>query len=117
MSKETLQELTQTILKFRDERDWKQFHTAKNMAVSLSLEASEVLELFQWKSDEASEIFSKAEGKDMLSDELSDVLYWVLIIAHEAGINLKEAFEQKMIKNAQKYPVEKSKGSSLKYSK
>lgn len=117
MSKETIQELTQAILKFREERDWKQFHTIKNMAVSLSLEASEVLELFQWKSDEASEIFCKAEGKEMLSDELADVLYWVLIIAHETGINLKEAFEQKMIKNAEKYPVEKSKGSSLKYSK
>lgn len=109
----TLTDLTSIILNFRDARDWKQFHTLKNMALSLSLEASEVLEIFQWKSE--SENTLTTSEKDSLSEELSDVLYWILLMAHDSGIDIQKAFIDKMSKNEMKYPVETSKGSSKKY--
>lgn len=97
------------VMKFRDERDWKQFHALKDLALSLSLEASEVLELFQWKP---SDYTPDAEN---IGDELADVLYWTLLMAHEAGIDLDAAFERKMSKNAGKYPVDKARASAAKY--
>ncbi len=81
------------------------------MALSLNLEASEVLELFQWTKDNTVQ-----EGKeDELQDELADVYYWVLLMAHDAGIDIDEALDKKLAKAASKYPVEKSKGKSTKY--
>ena len=106
-----LPELTQALLKFRDERNWAQFHTLRHLIVSLNLEASELLELTQWKSDEEmGEISNEA-----LRDECADVLLYLLLIADKAGIDLEEAARNKLIKNAAKYPVEKSYGSSRKY--
>lgn len=97
------------ILNFQKARDWKQFHTPKNLAISLVLESSEVLEVFQWD-----EKLNK-QKEEQLADEISDVYYYLLLLAHEAGIDLKEAFNNKMKKNEIKYPVEKVKGSSRKY--
>ena len=106
-----LQVLTQALVKFRDERDWSQFHTLRNLIVSLNLEAAELLELTQWKSEEEMlEISGEA-----LRDECADVLLYLLLIADKAGINLEEAARNKLKKNAAKYPVEKSYGSSRKY--
>lgn len=106
--------LTQAITKFRDERDWKQFHNPKDLAISLSLEASEVLEHFQWKSPEEIERHVQEHGQE-IGEELADVLYWVLLIANDCDIDLVGAFQKKMLKNALKYPIEKAKGSHAKY--
>lgn len=111
----TLTQLTDRILAFRDARDWKQFHTLKDMAISLMLESAEAGELFQWKSD--TEIESKlSDLRPELGRELSDVLYWVLLMAHDAGIDLGKAFELKMVENEAKYPADLARGSSRKYS-
>ena len=99
------------ILKFQKERDWKQFHSPKNLAISLSLEASEILELFQWtKNNDLPQ-----DKKKKLEEEIADVYYYLLLLAHESGIDIKKAFENKMALNEKKYPVDKSKGKSNKY--
>lgn len=109
-----IQKLTKSILKFRNERDWKQFHKPKDMALSLALEAAEVLEHFQWKNGKELEKYIKTHKRE-IGEELSDVLFWVLLMSHEFRIDLVKAFNEKMLKNAQKYPVEKSKGKHTKY--
>lgn len=102
------------IREFCDLRDWDQFHNPKDLAISLNLEASEVLEHFQWKSEK--EIAEHvANNKSDVAHELADVLYWVLLMANKLDINLSEAFAEKMKKNEAKYPVEKAKGSHKKY--
>jgi NTP pyrophosphatase (non-canonical NTP hydrolase) len=110
----TILDLTEQIVKFRDERDWKQFHRPKDMALSLMLESAEVAELFQWRTDVEieREIAAKREA---LGKELSDVLYWTLLLARDAGIDLTAAFESKMQENERKYPVDLAKGSNKKY--
>jgi NTP pyrophosphatase (non-canonical NTP hydrolase) len=114
--KRTVEYLTQKIIDFRDKRDWKKFHNPKDMAISLSLEAAEVLEHFQWKSKEEIEEYIKL-SKEHIGEELADVLYWVLLTSHDLNINILEALERKMEKNEKHYPVEKSKGKSTKYDK
>ena len=106
--------LTEKIIQHRDKRDWKQFHNPKDLAISLSLEASEVLEHFQWKNNEEMEEHLR-KHKEEIGDELADVLYWVLLMANDFGINIKKAFDNKMEKNEKKYPVEKAKGKHNKY--
>ncbi|MFC1962943.1 nucleotide pyrophosphohydrolase [Chloroflexota bacterium] len=99
------------ILQFQAEREWKQFHTPKNLAISLVLEAAESLELFQWSPDN-----NLPEDKiSQFGQELADVYYYLLLLAHETGIDIKDEFKKKMKVNASKYPVDKSKGSSKKY--
>lgn len=111
---QSLEDLQVMIRKFCDERDWDQFHNPKDMAISLSLEASELLEHFQWKNEhEIAEHLSR--NKDEVGAELADAFYWVLLIANKLDINLVESFDKKMVKNADKYPVSKAKGSHKKY--
>ncbi len=111
-----LQALTNAVLAFRDERDWAQFHRLRHLMVSLSLEAGEVLELAQWKSDEELEaLVAEPQGKEALADECADVLAYLLLLADGAGIDLGQALERKLVKNAAKYPVEKSFGRRDKY--
>lgn len=111
-----LPELTQAILKFRDERNWAQFHSLRNLIVSLNLEAGELLELTQWKSDaDMSALQEDSDAQEALRDECADVLLYLLLIADKAGIDLEVAAHQKLEKNAAKYPIEKSYGSSRKY--
>ena len=108
--------LTEDMLAFRDARNWRQFHTLKNLIVSLNLEAAELLELTQWKSDdEVESLVGDAAAHEALRDECADILLYLLLIAHTAGIDLPEAARRKLVKNAEKYPVEKSYGSSAKY--
>lgn len=109
-----LKRLTKRILDYRDARDWKQFHKPKDLALSLILEAAEVLEHFQWKTEKEIDEYIKTNKSD-ISEELADVLYWVLLISHDLNINLPEAFEEKMKQNEKKYPVEKAKGKHTKY--
>lgn len=106
-----LEELVQKIYQFRDDRNWQQFHNLKDLALSLSLEASELLELFQWKtSEEAVE-----KNLDKMKDELADVLMYAIFFANEAGIDLTDAIKNKLELNNRKYPKEQFKNSSKKY--
>lgn len=116
MSKEslTLTALQKQIRKFCDDRDWDQFHNPKDLSISLLLEAAEVLEHFQWKSNE--EMTRHVIEKKMeVGEELADVFYWVLLLANKLDIDLVEAFEEKMKKNGAKYPIEKARSSHKKY--
>ena len=110
-----IKDITDRIVGFRNERDWKQFHTLKDMALSLTLEASEVVEVFQWKTNEQVQD-ELPRTREELGRELSDVLYWVLLLAHDAEIDLRDAFEKKMRENESKYPVDLVKGTNKKYS-
>lgn len=106
--------LVKKIINFCNEREWEQFHTPKNLAISLSLESAEVLELFQWKKDEEIEEYIKLHKED-LADELGDVFNYLLLLASRFNINIIEASENKLKKNAEKYPVDKAKGNAKKY--
>ena len=108
--------LTKLINDFRDARDWKQFHNPKDVAISLSLEASEVLEHFQWKSPEEIKKYIK-ENKKEIADELADVFYWVLLMSSDLNIDIEKAFLLKMKENNRKYPIKKAKGKHTKYTK
>lgn len=99
---------------FRDARDWKQFHNAKDVALSLALEAAELMEHFQWKNMEEMGEYAKTH-KGEIADELADVLYWIAIMSSDLEIDLPKAFDEKMKKNDKKYPIAKSKGRHTKY--
>jgi NTP pyrophosphatase (non-canonical NTP hydrolase) len=109
-----IEELQQLVVKFRDARDWRQFHNAKDMAISLILEASEFLEHFQWKSEDEVQA-QLAKNKDEIADELADVLYWVLLIANDFDIDLPAQLKSKIKKNEAKYPIDTAKGNHKKY--
>lgn len=111
-----IKQLTQKIKQFRDERDWIQFHNHKDMALSLVLEATEVLEHFQWKSEKEVEEYGKTHKKE-IADELADVAMYLFELSDNLEIDLGEAIEKKMEKNTKKYPVEKAKGKHTKYNK
>lgn len=110
-----LQDLQARVVAFCEERDWQQFHNPKDLAISLLLEAGEVLEHFQWRSPQ--EIVQYTKGhKGEIADELADVLSWILLMAHYLNIDLNQAVTEKMTQNQAKYPVAKSKGNHKKYS-
>ena len=106
--------LRDELRRFAAERDWDQFHSPKNIAIALSVEASELLEHFQWLTEEQSRALTP-DQLDAVRKEMADVLLYLVRIADKLDINLIEAAESKMSENAQKYPVEKTKGSSKKY--
>lgn len=111
----SIAELTKQIIKFRDDRDWKQFHSPKNMVLSLLIEAGELAEHFQWReNNEFDELDSGELTK--IGEELADVLYWVLLMANDLGLDLEASFHAKMLKNIQKYPPDASRGRRNKYS-
>ncbi|PEP90540.1 nucleotide pyrophosphohydrolase [Bacillus toyonensis] len=105
------QTILEKVLKFRDDRNWKQFHNPKDLAISLSLEASELLENFQWKSSEE----AVETKKEDMKDELADVLIYSMLLADQLDIDLEEIILNKIEKNNKKYPVEKSRDSKKKY--
>jgi len=109
ISKETIEIVTN----FRDQRNWAQFHNPKDLAISLNLEASELLEIFQWSGDD----LICAEKLDKIKEELADVLCYSILMADRCGLDLDEIICAKMQKNAEKYPVEKSYGNKEKYTK
>lgn len=100
--------ITKEIIKFRDERDWKQFHNSKDLALALSIESSELLELFLWKDDEDFNL-------DKLKDELADVFMYALLLANKHDLDIEKIVLDKIKKNADKYPVDKAKGTATKY--
>jgi NTP pyrophosphatase (non-canonical NTP hydrolase) len=114
MRSDSLAVLLGEALKFRDQREWKQFHNFKDLAITLSLEAAEVLEHTQWKS--AAELEAHlSQQREHVADELADVLHVLLLLAEHCQIDLADAFMKKLEKTAKKYPVEKSRGSAKKY--
>jgi len=108
--------ITKEIVAFRDVRDWKQFHNPKDLAISLALEAGEVLEHFQWKSKEEIQAYIKT-NKTEIAEELADVFYYILLMANDLDIDIVKAFNKKMLQNSKKYPVKKAKGKHTKYTK
>jgi NTP pyrophosphatase (non-canonical NTP hydrolase) len=112
----TIAQLKKQIRHFVDERDWNQFHTPKDLAIGLSIEAAEVLEHFRFRSDK--EIAQRLTEESSLKDighELADVLYFVLLMCDRFGIDSAQILEEKMAISAKRYPVEKSRGNNAKY--
>ena len=104
-------ETIRRVIQFRDDREWRQFHTPKDLAISLSLEAAELLEIFQWSG-------ADLEYRDKLGrirEELADVLSYCVLMAEGCGLDLDEILNSKVDQNAAKYPVEKARGSAAKY--
>ena len=104
-------ELLQILEQFRDERDWAQFHDSKNLALALSIEASELNELFLWKKDDEAE----QVDKQRLREELADVFAYAIMLAGRHGLNVSEIVKEKIEQNAKKYPVDQAKGNFAKY--
>ena len=109
-----LSTLLRKIKRFARERDWEQFHTPKNLAMALSVEASEIVELFQWLTEAESRRLPKSKVAD-LGDELADTYIYLLKLADQFGIDLNQAAALKLRKNAVKYPVSKARGAAKKY--
>ena len=109
-----LKELQKKIINFRDERDWKQFHNPKDLSQAISIEASELLEHFLWVSQEDSHN-AVLKNKDAIADEMADIFAYLLSLSDVTGIDLGEALITKLEKNKEKYPIDKVKGSSKKY--
>lgn len=107
ISKETVNK----VLKFRDDRDWKQFHVPKDLAISISLEASELLEIFQWSRDDVYCL----DKIDKIKEELADVMNYCILMADACNLDLDKIITDKIKLNAAKYPVDKAKGTSTKY--
>lgn len=109
-----IKRLTKRIIAFRDAREWKKFHRPKDVAIALVLEAAEVIEHFQWKS-EADTVKYLRTNKERVAEELADVFYCVLLMSHDLGIDISDALSRKMDQNEKKYPVAKAKGNAKKY--
>jgi dCTP diphosphatase len=107
-----LDQLLAKILKFRNDRDWEKFHTPRNLAISISLEAAELLENFQWQVDEEP---ITSDAKENASKEMADIFIYLLSMSHDLRIDLIEAATRKLEESHARYPVEKCKGSSKKY--
>ncbi|MEK6813228.1 MAG: nucleotide pyrophosphohydrolase [Nitrospirota bacterium] len=108
-------EILESLLAFRRERDWEKFHTPKDLAISIVLEAAELLEEFQWKSPEEVARHLSNEGKDRVAEELADLAIYIKLMAHDLEIDLDSAVRAKIEKNRAKYPVGKSRGTAKKY--
>ena len=107
ISKETVE----MIKKFRDDRGWRQFHNPKDLAISLSLEVAELLEIFQWSADD----LECADKMDKIREELADVLCYATLLADRCGLDMDEIMREKIAKNSEKYPISASYGSKAKY--
>jgi NTP pyrophosphatase (non-canonical NTP hydrolase) len=103
-----IERITEKIVDFRDKRDWKKFHNPKDLALAISIEASELNELFLWKHNNEFD-------RTRLAEELADVLIYSLLLAHETKLDVKKIIYSKIQKNKKRYPIKKSKGSSKKY--
>ena len=103
-----IQEIMEQIVKFTKERDWDQFHNGKDLALALSIEASELNEAFLWKEDDRANV-------DKIKEELADIMNYAFLIAYKYNLDIKDIILTKLAKNAEKYPVNKSKGNAKKY--
>ena len=105
-----INKITEALLSFRNERDWEQFHNPKDLSIALSIEANELLELFLWKKPEEANL-------EKVKEELADVFAYAFLIADKYNFNVEDIVLEKIKKNAEKYPIEKSKGIATKYDK
>lgn len=112
-----LKDILERLLKFRKERDWEQFHRPKELAISIVLEAAELLEEFQWKTDKEIKKYLNEGGLENVKEEVADIAIYLLLLSNDIGIDLLDAIREKLKKNEEKYPVEKAKGSAKKYNK
>lgn len=103
-----IEEIIQELIQFRNERDWEQFHNPKDLAIALNIESSELLELFLWKRHEEADVAR-------IKEELADVFVYAFLIAEKYSFNVKDIVNEKIRKNALKYPIDKAKGTSKKY--
>lgn len=103
-----IKEITDALVKFRNERDWEQFHNSKDLSLAISIEANELLELFLWKNAEDA-------NKEKIKEELADVLAYAFLLAEKNGLNVKDIILEKIKKNGEKYPIDKAKGTAKKY--
>ena len=110
-----LTEAVAALLKFREERDWNQFHTPKNLSMSISIEAAELMEHFQWKNGPEITEYLNSENLKKVEEEIADTAAYLMLMAHDLNIDLNRAMLEKVNKNALKYPVEKSRGRHNKY--
>jgi NTP pyrophosphatase (non-canonical NTP hydrolase) len=111
-----MDDLVKAVLAFRDERDWGQFHNPKDLAISIMLEAAELLEHFQWKrASEVEAFLAEEENRKRLGEEMADVLILLISLADAAGLELLDAARAKLRQNAMKYPVERARGTAKKY--
>lgn len=106
-----MKDLEKQVNAFRDDRDWRQFHNEKDLAISISLEASELLELFQWNTSEETVLKKQNE----IEDELADVMIYSMMLASNLDLDIEEIILNKLEKNNEKYPIIKSKGNKEKY--
>ena len=112
----TVAALRDRAVAFRDERDWRQFHTPKDLTLAIAAEAGELAEVFLWKTpEEVEEALADPEQREHLSEEMADVLLYLLCLADVTGVDLSQAVEAKLAVNAARYPVERSRGSARKY--
>ena len=115
--KSNIKELKELVKKFCEERDWDQYHSAKDLAIGIITESSELLEHFRFKSEkETEDLFDEKSKRDEISEELADIIYFILRFAEKYNIDLSKELQKKIEKNNQKYPIEKSKGLNKKYS-
>jgi len=115
-SETNLQELKDFVQRYCEDRDWDQFHNAKDLATALIIESAELLEHFRYKSEqEVEELFKNPEKREHISEEMADVLFPLLRLAQKYNVDLADVFKRKMEKNAKKYPIDKAKGSNKKY--
>jgi len=115
-SKVSIKELKEFSKKFQEERDWDKYHTPKDVAIALSVEAGEVLELFLWKSDkEVEEMLKDPIKKNKVTEEVADVFSYLILLSNKLDIDLVKSFYEKMDKNHEKYPIDKIKGDFKKY--
>lgn len=103
-----IEEITQALLKFRNERDWEQFHNPKDLALAISIESGELLELFLWKQAEDAKV-------EKVKEELADIFSFAFLLAEKYGFDVKEIILSKIKSNGQKYPIDKAKGTAKKY--
>jgi NTP pyrophosphatase (non-canonical NTP hydrolase) len=103
-----IQELTEALVKFRNERDWKQFHNSKDLSLAISIEAAELLQVFLWKNADSA-------NKEKIKEELADIFAFCLLLAESERLDIKQIVLEKISKNAEKYPIDKAKGTSKKY--
>jgi dCTP diphosphatase len=112
VSDDSIEEVSEMLLKFREERDWGQFHSPKNLAISISLEAAELLEHFQWQKENEELSFKK---RHEVAKELADIFNYLIMLAGDLGIDIIKSAKEKIKENGKKYPIEKAKGSMKKY--
>lgn len=110
-----LGDAVEALLKFREERDWNQFHTPKNLSISIAIEAAELMEHFQWRSDVEIAEYLKSEASQKVKEEIADISAYLLLLSNDLGIDLNRTMLEKIKKNEEKYPVEKCRSRHNKY--